>query len=164
MKVSGKEDIDAPVEAVFDMLCDFETFEATARRKGAEVHRVSPGGPVGKGAAWETRFVFRGVRRDMRLEIATFAPPHEMVIDARSDGIDGAGRFELMALSPERTRIMVSFEMRPRTMAARLLIQTLRLAKPQLSKRFKLRLAQHARDAEERCRANKLPRSGDQPR
>ena len=37
MKFSTKEDIDAPIDAVFDMLCEFDQFERAAMRRGAEV-------------------------------------------------------------------------------------------------------------------------------
>ena len=57
---------------------------------------------------------------------------------------------ELVALSKNRTRIMLSFDIKPLNPSARLLVQSLKLAKTSLTKKFKLRAAEYAKTLEER--------------
>ena len=56
MKFSTKEDIDAPIDAVFEMLCEFDQFERAAMRRGAEVQRVDQLAEPGVGMLWEAAF------------------------------------------------------------------------------------------------------------
>jgi len=70
-----------------------------------------------------------------------------------SNGIDGATTIELISLSPGRTRVMVGLEMQPKSIAARVLVQSLRLSKNSLTKKFKARIADFAEQIEERYRA-----------
>lgn len=49
---------------------------------------------------------------------------------------------DLVALSRTRTRLFVSMELRPTTLSARLLLQSLRLAKGRLTGRLKTRMAE----------------------
>ena len=65
-------------------------------------------------------------------------------------GIDGLMAVELVALSPRRTRISVALNLSPTGLTGRLLLQSLKLARGKLNKRFKLRLADYARLTEER--------------
>ncbi|MDG1354009.1 MAG: hypothetical protein P8P70_12775 [Sulfitobacter sp.] len=57
---------------------------------------------------------------------------------------------ELVALSKSRTRLMVSFDIKPLNLSARLLVQSLKLAKTSLTKKFKLRVAEFAKTLEDR--------------
>jgi hypothetical protein len=66
-----------------------------------------------------------------------------------TSGIDGAGQIELVALSRDRTRISVEFELKPTNLSARLLVQSLKLAKVSLTKRYKLRVAEYAKSIED---------------
>jgi len=59
-------------------------------------------------------------------------------------------RVDLVALSRARTRLSVGLDVTPRTLAGRLMIQSMKLAKGNLSKRFRLRVADYAMDVEER--------------
>lgn len=152
MKFSTREDIDAPIEQVFESLCDFEGFERQAIRRGAEVQRVDSLSQPGVGMVWEATFKMRGRTRQMTLLMENFVAPTELGLKATSDGIDGAFGIELIALSRTRTRLSVALELKPKNLAARLLVQSLKLAKSSLTKRFKLRVAEQTKTLEDRLR------------
>ena len=86
MKFSTKEDIEAPIEAVFEMLCDFESVEWAAMRRGAEVQRSDTKTAIGVGMSWRGTFNLRGKRRQVDIEMVTFDKPNEMVFECRSPG------------------------------------------------------------------------------
>ena len=68
MQFSTKEDIEAPIAEVFDMLYEFESFERAAMRRGAEVRRVDDLAAPGVGMMWQAVFDLRGKRREVELE------------------------------------------------------------------------------------------------
>lgn len=150
MKFSTREDIEAPIDAVFDMLCDFEGFERSAMRRGAEVLRTDKMDNPGVGMTWDVAFSMRGKMRNVKLEMIRFERPIEMVIAYRSPGLEGTFQVELMALSRSRTRVVIALEIQPLNLSARLLVQSLKLAKTSLTNRFKLRVADYAKGMEDR--------------
>ena len=150
MKFSTREDITAPLDQVFNALSDFETFERQAMRRGIDVRRIDPLTQTGVGMRWQVNFKLRGRARDMQLELARFDPEGEMVFQAKSAGIDAEFTVELLALSRSRTRMAVSLDMTPLNLSARLLVQSLKLAKSNLTSRFKQRAADYAKTLEER--------------
>ncbi|MCE8006051.1 SRPBCC family protein [Aestuariivita sp.] len=151
MKLSTKEDVEAPIATVFGMLSDFEMFERSAIRRGAEVHRVGEHEAPEVGLAWEASFSMRGKERSARVELTQYTPPSDMVFESRSSGLITLLEIELMPLSPRRTRVAVSAQFKPSTLPARLFVQSMKLAKSNLSKRFKLRVADYAKDIEDRA-------------
>jgi len=150
MQFASKEDIEAPLSEVFAMLCEFETFERSAIRRGIEVQRVNPTAPAGVGLAWDTKFKLRGRQREMRLTLTEYEPPNTMQFVAVSQGIDATLTLDLLALSHGRTRMAVVLNIAPKNLSARLLIQSLKLAKGNLNKRYKVRVAEYAKTLEER--------------
>lgn len=153
MKFSTKEDVEAPIDAVFSMMCDFESFERAAMRRGAEVQRTDTKTSPGVGMGWQTAFNLRGKRRQADLEMVTFDKPNEMVIECRSQGLLCLMTMELAALSKNRTRIMLSFDIKPLNLSARLLVQSLKLAKTSLTKKYKLRVSEFAKKLEDRYKS-----------
>jgi hypothetical protein len=55
-----------------------------------------------------------------------------------------------MALSRARTRLVLEIELKPETLAARLLVQSMKLARGALDKRLQVRVAEFAKAVEER--------------
>jgi carbon monoxide dehydrogenase subunit G len=149
MKFSTKEDIEAPIDAVFEMLCDFETFERAAMRRGAEVQRTDTMTVRGVGMSWRAMFNLRGKRRQVDIEMVTLDKPNELVLECKSSGLITMMNTELVALSKTRTRVMIAFDVKPLNLSARLLVQSLKLAKTSMTKKYKLRVAEFAKQMEE---------------
>ncbi len=150
MKFSAKEDVEAPIDAVFDMMSDFETFERAAMRRGAEVQRVDARTELAVGMTWRAAFNLRGKRRQVEVEMVTFDRPNQMLFECRSQGLLSEMTIDLVALSKSRTRILVAVDIKPLNLSARLLVQSLKLAKSSLTKKYKLRIAEFAKSMENR--------------
>ena len=149
MKFSAREDIEAPIERVYAQVTDFAGIERQMLRRGAEVRRVDAGQPVTTGSAWDVAFTFRSRDRRVRATVARMDPPTDLVIDFAANGLDGVTTVELVALSPQRTRLSVSIELSAKSLTARLLLQSLKLAKANLTNRFKKRVAEFAKGIEQ---------------
>lgn len=141
MKFSGKEDIEKPIEQVFSQLSNFEMFERTAIRRGAEIERVSDVPVLMVGMAWKVKFEMRGRMRKVKVSLIAFDTPNSMTFQAEGQSFDGTLNVDLLALSPRRTRLTVTAEIKPKTLSARLLVQSMRLAKKNLNRRFRDRLS-----------------------
>lgn len=152
MRFNTREDIEAPIEHVFGAISDFDGFERQALRRGAEVQRQDANGKPGIGSEWQLRFPYRGKRREVAARMTEFDAPNGYRAETESGGIEGVMSLDLVALSPRRTRMQISIDLRPRSLSARLLIQSLKFAKSNLAKRFSNRVWQMAQDIEAKYR------------
>lgn len=148
MKFSTRAEIQAPIAHVFAKLSDFSGFERRALRHGVQVNR-SADGQIAVGMQWDIVFKLRGRERHMRATLAALDAPEMYRFDAVSDGLNVQSVVELIALSPRRTRLVVSVDLRPRSLTARVLLQSMKLAKTKLNKRFKARVLEYAEDIED---------------
>ena len=141
MKFSTREDIEAPIEYVFSRMTDFDGLERQAMRRGIEVKRKNPEIGNVKGAAWRLKVPFRGKLRDLDAELIQFDATNVICVEAVSGGLRMEVTIELLALSPARTRVGFGYEVRPESLSARILVQSVKFAKATLTKRFKKRVA-----------------------
>lgn len=140
MKLSGRADIEAPLSFVFDALADFEFWERAAMRRGADVHRTDKRKTPGPGMSWMVRFGWRGRERQLHLKLATLDRPGLIALTGDGPSVEIAVSIEAMELSAKRSRIIVQSTVKPRTLAARLFIQSLKLAKKKVNQRYETRL------------------------
>ena len=150
MKFSTREDIEAPIDFVFEQLTNFQFFERSALRRGAEVQRVDTLSSPGVGMAWDIAFKLRGKMRDLKMELTSLDVPNGLVLSSRSTAMGGNLVVDLVALSKGRTRMSADIELKPINLSSRLLVQSLKLARSNLTGRYKLRVAEFARDLEDR--------------
>lgn len=153
MKMATREDISGPIEAVFEQLSDFDGFERAAMRRGAEIVRTDDLAAPGPGMAWRAGFDYRGKERKANIELADYEVPERIRAQMHSSGVDVEMVIELVAMSRSRTRMNLSVDARPRTLPARLMVQSMKLARQTVLKRFRKRVSDFATDMEERIRA-----------
>jgi carbon monoxide dehydrogenase subunit G len=150
MKLSGRTDIGAPIAFVFAALSDFEAWERAAMRRGADVHRTDKLRAAGPGMTWQARFAWRGRERNLQVRLTKLQPLLNLAIDFDGPSVEGNLNIDLVELSAKRTRMLMQVDLKPRTLAARLFIQSLRLAKRRVQRRYDARLAAVAQDIEQR--------------
>ena len=144
MKLTSKTDLDVPVSFVYATLADHAAWEREVLQRGAQVERP-PGLPFsGIGATWLVRGRFRGKERKVVVRLTQVAINEMMAYTLDSPSIEGNAQFEVLALSPRRTRLRVVLDIRPKTLAARLFLNTLRLTRRRVETRFDKRTVQLA--------------------
>lgn len=156
MKFSSIEDIEAPIDVVFRAVSNFSTIERSALRRGARVQQVDRKTHPSTSMAWDVGFSFRGKKRDMLIELTEFDEPNRLLAQSLSGGLEGEITVDLVALSKNRTRMAIDIEVKPKTLSARLMVQSMRLAKAKLTKRYRLKLAGFATDIEGRYKDGRL--------
>ncbi len=152
MKLTRREDVEAPVAHVWAILSDTDHWERAALRRGAEVQRLDALETVAPGMGWQLRFAWRGKPRQVTLRLAAVDPGQRIAFTAVSPNISGEASVDLADMGPKRTRLTVVVEVKPRTLGARLVLQGLRLARARVDRRFADRIAALAADIEDRFR------------
>ncbi|MEL6913838.1 MAG: SRPBCC family protein [Pseudomonadota bacterium] len=148
MKISSREDVSLPIAAMFLAVSDFGAFERRVLRRGAEVSRTDPPSGPGKGSTWEAQFQFRGRERDLTARVTEYDAPSQITVASRSGGLRGEFTVSLVALTPKKTRMIVGLELSPTNLSARLFVQSLKLAKSTISRRFEAAVEDYARGLE----------------
>ena len=150
MKFSTKADIAAPADAVFRAVTDFSAFERAALRRGATMARTDTMAVPGVGMGWTGKFPFRAKPRAVTLRIASFAPPSGLHVTGFTPNLDLMLTFEVIALARSQSRLTAGLEVKPKTLTARLLIQSAKLGKAGLDRKFAKRVAAFAASIAER--------------
>lgn len=153
MRFASKQDIEAPNSDVFRSLTEFEGWERAAMRRGAEVNRTDRLTSIGPGMAWQAKFSYRSKPRDLILQLTGVDKPAQLIFEVQSSALSGHANIELMELGARRTRMHVVVEITPRSLTARLFLQSLRLARARIDRKFDQRIAQLAAEIEANYRA-----------
>lgn len=144
MKLSTREDIEAPIDAVFAAVADFDALERRMLRRGIDIVRDDTIPLDREGARWKAKVDWKGRVHDVDAVLVSLQPGEGYRIASSTNGVECLGAVELVALSRTRTRMFVSVDVKPTTLSARLFVQSLRLAKGTLSRKFKTRVAEFA--------------------
>jgi len=153
MKFNTREDIEAPIDYVFDQVVNFSKFERSILRRGGDFERLEEGSADGHGAKWRVKFMMRGVQRDVVAQVTEAEKPTVLKVVITSRSADADIYVELVALSPARTRINVTASASAKTIAAKLLLKSAGFAKQKTEGKFKSVVAGFAADVEKRHRS-----------
>lgn len=140
MKFSTRHDVDMPAADLFAMLSDFDRLERILISRGAELHRIDPAEEPGIGIGWNAAFDWRGQRRELRMRVTQFERPEKLSVAGVSSAFDLSVDMTVLALSLAKSRLIFELDVRPRNMRARLILQTAKLGKGQLDRKFERRI------------------------
>ncbi|MBC9245651.1 hypothetical protein H4P12_02735 [Paracoccus sp. 11-3] len=142
MKFSTRLDVEEPATVLFDQIGNAEQLEKLLVQRGASVTRMDPARESGTALGWVIGFNWRGRRRNLRLKVTRFDRPELILMSGQGDSFDVEIGMSVVALSKSRSRLNFETDVRPRNMRARLLLQTAKLAKPQLDTKFARRVGE----------------------
>ena len=157
MKLAAKYDIAAPAAFVFAQLADFAGWERAAMRHGADVMRTDTQQTAGPGMTWDTQFRYRNKDRRLTIRLDAISPVSSMALTGKSAPVDGMLHIDVLDLAAKRCRIELRLEVRPKTIAARIYVQSLRLVRSRVERGFAQRVAQLAAEIEDRFRRGQKP-------
>ncbi|MBE0553342.1 MAG: SRPBCC family protein [Rhodobacteraceae bacterium] len=152
MKLTTRQDIEAPLAQVWATVADFEAWERAAMRRGVEVERSDALRAPAAGMGWKARFRYRGKERRIEIGLTRLEAPHHLDMKIGSPVVEGDVVVELIEMAAKRTRMHITAELRPLSLGARLFLQSLRLARARIDRKFNSRAAQLAREIEARAR------------
>ncbi|MEM9755396.1 MAG: hypothetical protein AAF914_05355 [Pseudomonadota bacterium] len=154
MKLKVSQDARGGADALFAALTDFTAAEADLRDRGVEIARASRWEAPAIGAGWTGRGTFRGRTRRFDAEIAALEPGRMLAIAAKIGGLRVAHETRLVPLGADVTRVNVATDLRPDTLSARLLVQSLKVGRARALRRMQRWLDQEVQRLEARAAAS----------
>ena len=142
MRLTSREEIDVPLAFAYAQLSDPAGWEQVALRRGVDLRRLGPQPGQGAGPVWAVGFVWRGKRREATFALTACDPPSRLAFAGTGGALDAVLAVDLTEIGPCRTRIVTRADLRPRTLVARMLVQSLRLARERVEAQFRGRTAQ----------------------
>jgi len=148
MKFVNHTDIRRPVSAVFAHITHFEMLERRARDAGIEVERIAGDGSAKEGAEWRVTGHFVGAERETHVRLVTVIEPSLLEFRNSAPGFEIEFDAHLLLLAPNRTRLRTVIDIRARSLAARVMLQSARLIRSRITKRIDQALKKAAKRIE----------------
>lgn len=126
MRIGGSKDFKRARGKVFDSFADPARMDAVFGERGANLRREGPGGP---GTVWHLDVESGGKQRPMTITMVDMQKPETMRMRVTSEMLDADVAFVFSELPGGNSQVCTEIDLEPRTLTARIGIQTLRLAK-----------------------------------
>lgn len=153
MQISHTEELDAPIGHVFAACTDFADFKRRAEARGARITRKDDLAAPGVGMAWTIATKLHGRDRLIDVEVVTFDRPEAMALRSITGGLDGLAVLDLREIRGGRTQLGLAIDVKAENFPARLVLQTLKLARTRLTRQLRQRLGAFAKRVEADWRA-----------
>ena len=137
MKFSTHADVEVPIDYVFDEVTNFTILEQSIMRVGGDVEKIVGDSAAVVGTRWRINFLLSGVERSVIAEIIELDKPNVLMFKITSKSTDASLLIKLVALNHANTRLNVTASAKAKTIAMKLLFQSIRFAWPESQTRFK---------------------------
>jgi len=152
MNFESKQDINAPAAHVFSQLADFDFYESYAMRVGAQVERQDNFTQPQPGMCWNIKGRFRGKDRNLELMLDSYTPTDALSFVCKTKSLNAIVKFNVIPLSHTETRLQATVDIQAKGLSARVALQSAKLAKKTLDRKFDIRMHDFANNIGEKYR------------
>lgn len=153
MKLRVAEDVAAPSEWVWDGFTDFSDIEDEVREGGADLARVGGWQDAHLGASWRGALPVRGKVRPIEARISVFAPREAFAVESRIGGMQCRYAASFVPLAEPVTRVSVVLDLQASTLSARLVLQSMKVARRRVLQRLEGAIVRQGQSVERDWRA-----------
>jgi hypothetical protein len=148
MQLRVAEDVGAPRAMVWARFTDFANLEADLRDRGATLARIGGWTATAEGLEWRGDVMVHGKTRTLSAGVSRLESEVLCLIDSRIGGMVCSYAMRFVPLSTEATRVELALDLSADTLSARLVLQSLKLARGQVAQRLQATLARQGKAAE----------------
>jgi hypothetical protein len=152
MQFRTTETVTGGIDAVFACMSDLVFYERKALDAGLAVRRLDKLPAPAPGMQWEVPFRARGRDRVAEIELVKLDAPMRMRFEGRVQGLLFEADMDCRVLDADATEVTVTTKLRAKSITAKVLLQSMKLARTTLNKRYRKRVRKALRDLEGRVR------------
>lgn len=155
MEFTSTSQINAARDFVFSQLTDYPQLEAFIVDAGGDITRVDTLGEIGAGMAWHVDGEIRGRQRQIDIVLEEFTDQEHLSYLCDSGSIDTRVTLNARQIAPEKTELTIRIAPVAKNLSARLILQSIKLARRTISKRIDKRMKSFAHLIETRYQNQK---------
>ncbi|WP_108263667.1 SRPBCC family protein [Mangrovicoccus ximenensis] len=145
MKLNSRETYPVPAGQAFAALTDFEALTGVLQAHGVQVAEFAPGWPDGTETRWRLGVGVKGMHRSVKLHVAEIRRDEGMTLAYESDGVSGEVRVDIEPVDAQSCVIAYRIGVEARGIAARLMLQPLRVAQGAMEQKLHGRVVKFTR-------------------
>ena len=153
MRFKATEMINGPIESVFDDFTDLRRIEQELADRGVGLERLDNDTGLVEGAAWHTVVHVKGRQRDADAQLVEVDRPRSLRLEGKSGGMLMDTSLGFTEIGPRKTGLEIVINLRARSVSAKLLLSSFRLARSRMVRGMRKRVAKSARACEARIRS-----------
>jgi hypothetical protein len=150
MQLNVTEILTGHIEEVFGALSDFPAAERAALDAGVKVRRLDAHAAPTEGMRWQVGFYARGRDREAEIELVKYTRPTLIRYEGHVGGLHFETDVACRVVDSNATEVSVSTKLRARSMPARVLIQSMKLARRRVVQRYRNNVRRILRKVEAR--------------
>lgn len=152
LEFSSKAVISAPLPAAFSAACDYFHFEDLARARGLAVTRHGPPQSPLTALEWHVSGPMGGAHREAVVSVDDMRAPVMLVVRTRVGKVTALSTIQFIENGRKQTLMNVRTGLKGRSIAAKLVIHSLRLSRQRVARRFEGALTRFATLVTKRAR------------
>jgi hypothetical protein len=150
MQFKASETVTGGIDAVFAAISDLAHYERKALDAGLAVRRLDKLPAPAPGMQWEVPFRAKGRDRVAEVELVRRDAPTRMRFEGRVQGLLFEADLDCRVLDADATEVTVTTKLRAKSITAKVLLQSMKLARSTLNKRYRKRVRKALRELEDR--------------